>query len=290
MDPSTTGAPKAPHPTRSNIDVFGCTHIGRVRAENQDHFLIGSLHKTMEIYQTTLRDEQLPSRTSGSRGMVFLVADGVGGGTGGAEASGTALREIAGYITHVMDLYVEIDPEREAPLLAQLQRSVERSHETVRATSQAEHGGRGMATTLTMVTVIWPRAYLVHVGDSRCYLLRDGVLEQLTKDQTMAQAMIDAGALTTDQAEKSHLKHVLWSAVGGSEAVPEVRTIDCAWDDVMLLCTDGLTKHVDDTEIRDVLLAGAPAEQSARRLVDLVLERGGSDNVTVIVGRLSTAE
>jgi protein phosphatase len=143
-----------------------------------------------------------------------------------------------------------------------------------------------MATTLTMVTIYWPRAYVIHVGDSRAYRLRKGVLTQVTKDQTMAQAMVDAGALTQAAAEQSRLKHVLWSALGGKEALPEVTMLDCEWEDVMLLCSDGLTKHVSDDEIRDHLLRGESAEVSCHALVDLALSRGGSDNVTVVIGRL----
>ena len=143
-----------------------------------------------------------------------------------------------------------------------------------------------MATTLTMVTVRWPRAYLIHVGDSRCYRLRGGQLGRLTRDQTMAQAMLDAGALSADQAEQSRFKHILYSALGGREVVPDAASTDIQWDDVWLLCTDGLTKHVSDEEIGEHLARPEAAEITCRRLVDLALERGGSDNVTVVVGRL----
>jgi protein phosphatase len=184
-----------------------------------------------------------------------------------------------------MDLEALPDSDHEHRVVDRLRRSVEHGHQAIKDAGEAE-GKRGMATTLTMVTIYWPRAYVIHVGDSRAYRLRKGVLTQVTKDQTMAQAMVDAGALTQAAAEQSRLKHVLWSALGGKEALPEVTMLDCEWEDVMLLCSDGLTKHVSDDEIRDHLLRGESAEVCCHALVDLALSRGGSDNVTVVIGRL----
>jgi protein phosphatase len=273
-------------PETQHIDVFGLTHQGRVRQENQDHFLIASIHKAMKVIQTSVPSDSLGDLCSPSRGFVFLVADGVGGTPGGREASRTALHAIVDYVLHVMDLYVQLDPEIEPQFHAELRRSVELSHEAVRQAGEADEERTGMATTLTLVCVRWPKAYIVHVGDSRGYRLRDGRLELLTKDQTMAQAMIDAGALSPDQAARSQLNHVLYSAIGASRADPYSAVTDCRWDDVMLLCTDGITKHVSEDDIRDALLRSTSAEATAKELLQLALDRGGSDNATVIVGRL----
>ena len=282
----TDPLPPNDRPARDNIDVFGLTHVGKVRTENQDQFLIASLHKTMAVHSTSLPREELGALRSPSRGYVFLVADGVGGVPGGQDASRTALRAVMDYVLRAMDLYVQIDAEVEAEFLRELQKSVERSHEAVLEAGASDEEKEGMATTLTMVCIRWPRGYLVHVGDSRCYRFRDGQLELLTKDQTMAQAMVDAGALSPDQAERSGLSHVLYSALGATRAEPYTLTTDVRWDDVMLLCSDGITKHVSDEEIRAALAQPASAEATAQALVDLALERGGSDNTTVIVGRL----
>lgn len=286
MDPILTPtAIRAGRPRPDQIDVFGVTHPGKVRTENQDQFLIASLHKTMMVHHSSIPPELLGRLTSDSRGFVFLVADGVGGGPAGKIASGTALQAIVDYVIHAMDLYTQLDEKTEAAFLDQLRRSVERSHEKIR-TEAGLNEAKGMATTLTMVVVRWPKAYLLHVGDSRCYRLRGGRLDVMTKDQTMAQVLLDAGALNEDTAEQSGLKHVLWSALGGREASPDVTTDDVEWDDVMLLCSDGLTKHVSDAEIRDHLAQPTSSESIARGLVNLALERGGSDNVTVVISRL----
>jgi len=120
-------------PMASDIDVFGLTDQGKVRKENQDQFLIASLHKTMQIQSTSLPPERLPELMSESRGFVFLVADGVGGMPGGQHASGTALSAIAHYVTHTMPLYYHHDPDEESKFLADLQESVLHSHSSTAA-------------------------------------------------------------------------------------------------------------------------------------------------------------
>ena len=284
-----TGSTELDKLRREQIDVYGLTHPGRVRSENQDQFLIASLHKIMMVHHSSLTPDHLGRLTSDSRGFVFLVADGVGGGPSGQVASGTALQGIVDYVIHAMDLNIRLDEKAEVRFLEQLRRSVERSHERIRASGGDSKEHRGMATTLTMVAVRWPKAYMVHVGDSRCYRLREGRLDRMTKDQTMAQVLVDAGALTPRSAESSGLSHVLYSALGAKEANLDVVTEDTQLEDVMLLCSDGLTKHVTDTEIREHLMRPASAREMCEALVNLALERGGSDNVTVVIGTSRSA-
>jgi len=267
-------------PLASDIDVFGLTDQGKVRKANQDQFLVGSLHKALQVHYTSLPREQLGELVSESRGYFCMVADGVGGRPGGERASGTALQAIADWAVNTMRFHYQHDPVSESAYLQDLTEAVLQSHQAIRAREA------GTATTLTMVMFRWPRAYLVHVGDSRCYRLRDGRLDQLSKDQTMAQALVDAGVMQPDAADASRWKHVLSSALGAADAAPATSVYDHRWDDVMLLCTDGLTKHVSDDEIRETLATVKSSEEICRTLVTLTLERGASDNVTVIVGRL----
>jgi protein phosphatase len=141
-----------------------------------------------------------------------------------------------------------------------------------------------------MFASFWPRAFVVHVGDSRAYRYRDGNLERLTTDQTFAQMMVQAGALTPAGAEASHLKHILWSAIGSQEVVPEVHTTDVTRRGVVLLCTDGLTTYVTDDEIKTHLASCTSAEETCHKLLDLALSRGGQDNVTVVIARVRNSE
>jgi len=275
-----------PRPTSSNVDVFGLTHRGRVRSENQDQFLIASLHKLLRVHQSSLAPEDITTLISESRGYILLVADGVGGRPDGQAASGTVVKTIAHHVTHLMDLYRRLDSTNETIFVAELERSVLKSHEVLVEEGKREYGGRGGATTLTMVAVLWPQAYVVQVGDSRCYRLREGRLERITEDQSLTQALVAQGALTETEARRSPFQGVLASALGGREATPQIHMTDCRWDDVVLLCTDGLTRHVEDAEIEAELLSMATAQASCQRLVQIALERGGADNVTVVIGRL----
>jgi protein phosphatase len=273
-------------PSSSDVDMFGLTDRGQVRRENQDQFLIATLHKLLRVHQSSLPADDITPLISDNRGFLFLVADGVGGRPDGQAASGTAVRSIAHYVTHLTDLYRRLDPEKEGAFLTELEESVHKTHDILRVESEKEYGGKGGATTLTMVAALWPRAYLVQVGDSRCYRMRDGQLELMSKDQTVAQALVDSGAISQTEARRSPLSGVLSSALGGSEATPQTRTVEILWGDVMLLCTDGLTKHVTDAEIEAELFQIRSSEESCRKLVQLALERGGTDNVTVVISRL----
>jgi protein phosphatase len=147
----------------------------------------------------------------------------------------------------------------------------------------AGHGR--MATTLTLLISLWPQAYIVQVGDSRCYYWHDGMLQRMTRDQTVAQDLVDAGALPAESAHESPYSHVLSSALGADEAVPVVSAMRVQRGCAALLCTDGLTGHVSDDEIAEALRRATSSEQVCRELLQLALDRGGEDNITVLVGR-----
>ena len=272
-------------PRQSDVDAFGLTHPGKMRPANADQFLIVTLHKTTQVQASSLPSALSKTQTSNAQAFIFLVADGVGSGAG-VLASEAALRHVMSYVTHATRLCYTVDAEEHDHFLEELKKAVSRAHDEVHQDAQVGGVTTSMATTLTLVAFIWPMAYLVHVGDSRCYRLREGELQQITRDQTMAQALVDAGALTNSKAEQSPLKHILTSAIGSDQLAPEVNSDLCQWQDVMLLCTDGLTKHVNNGEIAEVLRSGDSSEIMSRRLVDLALERGGSDNVTVVICKL----
>lgn len=276
----------APRPTSTNVDVFGLSHRGKVRAENQDQFLIASLHKLLRVHQSSLPPEDITTLVSESRGYILLVADGVSGRPDGQAASGTVVKTIAHHVTHFTDLYRRLDSNNEATFVSELETSVRKSHDALLDAGHKDYGGYGGATTLTMVAVLWPHAYVIQVGDSRCYRLRHERLERMTDDQTMAQALVERGALRDSEARRSPLRGVLASALGGPEVAPRIYSTDCRWDDVVLLCTDGLTRHVSDDEIAAELRAPRTSAESCQLLMQLALDRGGEDNVTVVIGRL----
>jgi serine/threonine protein phosphatase PrpC len=239
-----------------------------------------TLARSVELRATNLQDLTVLDRLRRPEVTILVVADGVGGAVGGKLASGIAVRAVVEYLGEAVGCVQDMDVDREQTFLDHLSRAVERGHERLKEMFRTQGGP---ATTLTMVTIIWPRAYVVHVGDSRGYFLRNGKLRQFTRDQTMGDYLVDIGAVTQQHAQKAGLYNVLSSAVGG-DLVPNVGLVDLENGDSLLLCTDGLTKHVSDERISELLSSGT-AESSAQALIDAAIEGGGSDNVTVVVGK-----
>lgn len=266
------------------VDASGLTDVGRKRKVNEDHFVIVSLRKAAEIRQTNVSDSRVFERLHGREALLFVVADGVGGRVGGAIASETAVTSLVEYLADAAGFVYSLDTDREHEFLERLESAVRQTHQRI----FAEGGGRGqgMATTLTMAVLIWPRAYLLHVGDSRAFYLRKGRLKQLTRDQTTGEYMVSAGAWTEEQASKAPMASTLVSALGGDELTVAVGLVDLQPGDVVLLCTDGLTRHVPDERIAEVLGQAADSESACRELVSDALDAGGSDNITVVVARM----
>lgn len=267
-------------------DVFGCTHVGKVRKVNQDQFLVATLHKLMRIHQTSLPDVEQARMTGDQQGTLAVVADGVGGQLAGEHASQTAVESIAQYVTQVMKCYYTLDPSEESDFVQQLLLGVELANDAVMSAARGDPERAGMATTLTLAKIMGNRVYVVQVGDSRAYLAHDGSLSQITRDQTLAQDLVDQGVMSVHTAEHSPYSHVLSSAIGG-RALPVVSTLDLHHGDTLLLCTDGLTKHVTNDEILNLILSTDSAESCCQELLSLALDRGGSDNVTAVVCRIS---
>jgi protein phosphatase len=277
-------------PLDEEIDVHGLTHTGKVRADNQDHFLICSLRKEIAIHQTSLAEAE--RLMSGPERLAFLamVADGVGGAARGEEASRLALEAVTRYVSDTMRCYYATGPSHDAEFRAELQDGARRCHVELRERGESDPEYRGMATTLTLFLGVWPRAYLLQVGDSRCYIYRRGELTQITRDQTMAQALIDAGVLSRGGPVPRGLAHTLSSSLGGGQTDPVVTSLEMSWDTVLLLCSDGLTNHVSDERISEQLRSMTSARQACEDLLQEALDGGGSDNITIIVGRVVPRE
>jgi protein phosphatase len=280
-------APSGPErkPRDDEIDVHGLTHVGKVRRENQDHFLVCALKKQMEVYRTSL--PQTDHLMVGPERLAFLmmVADGVGGAAKGADASRLALEAVTQYVAHCMRCYYAAGDKEDNEFTDALQEAALLCHAQLLRQAESNPDYRGMATTLTLYLGVWQQAYLLQVGDSRCYLLRNGELAQITRDQTMAQEMVDAGIMTHAAASRTRLAHTLSSSIGGRHPAPVVTRIDISWGDVALLCSDGLTNHVSDDRIRERLRSMTSAKQVCEDLLKEALEAGGSDNITIIVAR-----
>jgi protein phosphatase len=272
------------------VDSFGLTDPGRRRETNEDHFVVATVSKTVDVRTTSLSPAALTLRFGSATGHLFAVADGVGGRPDGDFASERTVAAVLGYAGQAASCFQGFNPSREHELIGKLEDTILGVHRDL----IEEYGGSGAgtmipATTLTLVLLVWPRAYLVHIGDSRAYVRRRGKLQRLTRDQTFGEYMVSVGAWTEEKAATIGPAATLSSAVGGNEILPVVGLVDLEAGDSLLLCTDGLTKHVSDERIGTLLDQPAPAATIARQLVDEALEGGGTDNVTVVVVRTSSA-
>jgi serine/threonine protein phosphatase PrpC len=278
-------------PRNDELDVFGVTHAGLVRPSNQDHFLTAILGRDLTVLQTSL-GERLPQLTvipglpaQERAAFLAVVADGVGGSAQGEEASRLAVEEVTSYIARSLHAFRTADPSDDTTIRRALEHAARQSHEEILRRASDDTSRSGMATTLTLWIGVWPRAWLLQVGDSRYYRLRSGELTQVSRDQTVAQELIDSGAMSPGVALRTPWTNVLSSALGGPTNAPTVTHTHNDWNNVHLLCSDGLTRHVSDERIRERLLAMTSARQACEELLQDALDGGGRDNITIVVAR-----
>ena len=282
---SAVTAPVAGRPADEELDLFGITHRGKVRTENQDQFLICTVHPQVVIHGTSLPNADELALRGTRLATMFVVADGVGGAASGSAAARVATEAITRYVSSTLRCYHVAGSSTDEEFLDALRAAALEAHDAVRAEAVTRPGGGLMATTLTLGIAVWPWLYVVQVGDSRAYFY-DGNLRQITRDQTVGQELVDQGILPAERLAHSPLRNVLSSAIGADEALPVVTRVDVRERGCMLMmCSDGLTKHVTDAELASAFRDVESSEQLARDLLDLALSRGGTDNITIIVGR-----
>ncbi len=234
------------------------TNVGRVRNHNED-----SIHLW-----------------TGDGLVLAIVADGMGGAAAGEEASRIAVETIMAYL----------DVDASAPQVTnidedQMSSAVKEANVSIMNQAVAHPRQRGMGTTLTMAFVNGRRAHFAHVGDSRAYRVnRDGEIEQITSDHSFVQALLDAGHITADQAETHPMGNVLYRALGQtSDLDVDTYYTDLAVGDHLVLCSDGLTRHVRPPEIASTVSHHTTPNLISQQLINLANERGGEDNISVIV-------
>ena len=273
-------------PRRNVLAEFGAaTDPGKVRPVNEDHYLIVRRRRLREVIRTSLPVELLSQPEQSA--FTLAVADGMGGHAFGEIASFLALKtgwDLGGgevKWTVKVNEQESDDLKKKAAVFFQL---IDKSlHEAVAGQPRLA----GMGTTLTIAYVTGPELFVMHAGDSRVYLYRARALRRLTKDHTLSQILVDTGAAAPGSPEEVRKRHVLTNYVGGPtpNVAVDVRRHRLLDDDVVLLCTDGLSDLATDAEIAGVLGDHPAPDDAARALVALALDRGGRDNVTVVLGR-----
>jgi protein phosphatase len=285
-EPSTL-PPELLRPAPARVEFGSLTHVGKVRPNNEDHHLIARLCKSVQVLQSNLSDEEDPDLAD-LVAYLMIVADGLGGHAAGERASAMVVREARKYILLAAKWFFSLDDPNEDVRQRLLAEGLKRLNHEILRQAQADAALAGMASTLTAALSIGAEMFLVQVGDSRAYLFRQGQLTQLTRDQTLAQQMVDAGLLRPEVARTARVRHVLTSALGGDSGVEaETRKVYLADGDRVLLCTDGLIDLVSDEQIAELLDAHPRPGDACQALVKAALDGGGSDNITVVLAAYS---
>jgi PPM family protein phosphatase len=270
-----------PSPRRVAVQFGTVTHPGKSRANNEDHYLVVERRRTRKVLRSNLPPGFLPR--SDDSAYMMAVADGMGGAAFGELASMLALRSSWDITPHaikwtwiVNEREVEDLRERVAVVFHHMDRAI-------REQARKNPACKGMATTVTAAYTIGGDAFITHVGDSRAYLFHAGRLSQLTRDHTVAQHHIDLGL----PVESRSWRHQLTNFLGGDEreVYVEFHHIHLDHDDKLLLCTDGLTEYISNEEIATFLTPKADPQATAQALLNLALDRGGEDDVTVILAQ-----
>lgn len=239
------------------MQIFGKTEIGKVRTDNQDRYLFGTLN---------------------DGAMYSIVCDGMGGVSGGSVASDIAIKSIVEEITNKFNIKMNNNEIKNLCFEA-----INVANSIIYEISSKEKALSGMGTTVVMAIIIENTAHIFHIGDSRAYLIKSNEVKQLTKDHSLVQEMVDIGQLTKQDAKTHPKKNIITRALGISKNIEaEYTNIELDDTDILLLCTDGLINHINEDEFIN-LVVEKELKKSCEKLVELALDRGGKDNITVII-------
>jgi protein phosphatase len=264
-----------PTPPDIDIEVFGKTDVGLIREHNEDNFLVADISGSVRA-----ADGRPPFKFRlGEKGALFLVCDGMGGAAAGEVAAQMAADAIYESLNVA-------DPQPRDGFARLLRRAVQRANERIFIQSRDNQSERGMGTTCTAAALVDDTLVVAQIGDSRCYVLRDGKLAQVTKDQSLAWQLIEAGAMTAEEAKAFEHANIILQALGVQETVEVVLSqVTLRKWDVALLCSDGLHGPVTDEEMLAVLIAEHDLGKAGDALIQKALDRDGPDNITVVLAR-----
>ena len=275
----TTGdEPKSSRAAEVRVKLFARTDVGQVREHNEDNFLVADITRRqrglLEANRTT---------TIGHHGAIFAVCDGMGGAAAGEVASQLAVDILFERMTEALDDKIPIGRDE---LARRLVRAVESAGLRIFQEAKADRTRRGMGTTVTAASLVDDHLFLAQVGDSRGYILRDGQLVQVTRDQSLVNQLIEAGQLTEEEAETFEHNNIILQALGTSDTVQvDLTFVELRRGDTLLLCSDGLSGMVRFDDIREILKAGPEPIDVCKALTERANQAGGHDNITVIVAQ-----
>jgi protein phosphatase len=267
-----------PEHTEIIVNVFGRTDVGRTREHNEDAFVVADLTVNDASLQPSVRAHKI-----GEKGSLFMVADGMGGAAAGEIASQMAIEIV---LKELRENWLTLKDQSAETFARALKRAAQSANQQIHGYAVSHQEFRGMGTTATIAGMLGDTLYIAQVGDSRGYLVRDGVAKQITKDQSLMQKLIEAGELTEEEAAQSERRNIILQALGPEPAIKVDLTFQrVRRGDTLVLCSDGLSGQVSKDEIAQVVSQEKDLVQACRRLIDLANEAGGPDNITVIIAR-----
>ncbi|MBX9579369.1 MAG: protein phosphatase 2C domain-containing protein [Gemmataceae bacterium] len=290
LRPPAPAAGVRAHRPRLALRSFGLTDRGQVRDTNEDCFAIAELARTLTVRQAS--PPHAPSTHGCHRGHVLVVADGVGGNQAGEVASRLVVQTVEDFLLNTLRRFTDLRADDEQVAIRDLRAALARADARLFEEADAHPGWHGMGTTLTLAFVADGRAFVAHAGDSRCYLYSDRHLHQVTRDHTLTADMVEAGMLPRADLPAHPLRNVVTNLLGGHTpgVRAEVHRLELLPDDILLLCSDGLTDMVSEDAITAALEDEADPQAACEWLVAEANRGGGKDNITVVVARVSAAD
>ena len=276
---------------QTRVHVWGHTDLGRNRTENQDTFLVSELRTEEEGVGFFLGPDSHPPGEGadpgfvlGPGGALLVVADGMGGPAGGGRASRLALTALTGFMERT---WVNERTKTPRDFVHVLVQAVDEANRKVHEEAREDAAYAGMGTTLTLAGILDGTLYLAQIGDSRGYLFRQGRLVQLTRDQSMVQELLDAGAISEAEARVSPQRNVILQALGTESRVEPALTFqELRRGDLILLCSDGLSGLVPSETLEAVLASPRTLQARCATLVEAANAAGGPDNITVVLAQV----
>lgn len=272
MNPSETPA------NQVIVTVFGRTDVGRTREHNEDAFVVADLSAN----NATLLPE-VRTHIAGPKGSLFMVADGMGGAAAGEIASDMAVKVV---LSELQTNWIPSPTSNGEEFIRAIKNATKTTNGQINgyATSHPEY--RGMGTTATIAGLLGDTLYLAQVGDSRAYLVRGGVVRQITKDQSLMQKLIEAGELTEEEAEQSERRNIILQALGPEPTIKvDLTHQQLRRGDTLVLCSDGLSGQVTKDDIGSIVSSEPDLTIACKMLIDRANANGGPDNITVILAR-----
>ncbi len=272
-----SSSPSAPH-GEIRLKLFARTDVGQVREHNEDNFIVADLsRKTRGLLEANR------SAIVGKHGLLFSVCDGMGGAAAGEIASQLAVDIL---YERMVDGLEDSQPLSRDQLARRLTRAIEAAGLRIFQEAKLDRSRRGMGTTVTAAALVDDHLFFAQVGDSRGYLLREGKLVQLTRDQSLVNQLIEAGQLTEEEAETFEHNNIILQALGTADTVQvDLTYCELRRGDLLLLCSDGLSGMVRGDEIREALKSAEDPVEACKLLTDRANQAGGHDNITVVVVR-----